>query len=148
MHKRVVKYLIVSALLILLLLIRFFEKRFFNDSLIDFFKYDYLTNPLPDTIQTGYVLLIDVLRYIANAVISITILYLLFPQKALIRFLSTIYAGFLIVDLLLFYYFLIHYQAGNYLALFYTRRFLIQPLLLFILLPALYYQSNNKKTDL
>ncbi|MDH3381495.1 MAG: exosortase F system-associated protein, partial [Flavobacteriaceae bacterium] len=40
-----------------------------------------------------------------------------------------------------FYFFIENYEKENYLLLFYVIRFLIQPILLLLLLPAFYYQK-------
>ena len=139
------KYLTVAVLLILIVSIRVLEKRFFNDGLIDFFQHDYLTRPLPD-LSITQLLVIDSLRFWLNALLSIAILYLLFKQKHLLKFLFIIYGVFFVIGISAMYYLLSHYQPGEYAALFYVRRLLIQPLLLFLLLPALLYQQKNRQT--
>jgi len=142
MTKNYIKYIIAAILIIFLVLIRLFEQKWFNDGLIVFFRHDYLTEKLP-LASLKNIILTDSIRYWLNAVISIMILNLFFSQKDLNKFLGFIYAGAYLVLLVLFIYLLKHYEAGNYLALFYVRRFLIQPLLLFILLPALLYQQKK-----
>ena len=136
------KLFIVAFLLILLVLIRFFEKQFFDDGLIDFFRHAYLSEDLP-AVSVSHILLVDSLRFGLNSILSIGILYLLFRQAGLLRFLSWVYLLVFVPALLFFYYELTHYQAGDYLMLFYVRRLLVQPLLLLILAPALFYQKKN-----
>ena len=136
------KLFIVVLLLILLVLVRFFEKQFFDDGLIDFFRHAYLSEDLP-AVSVSHILLVDSLRFGLNSLLSIGILYLLFRQKDLLRFLFGVYLLVFVLGLLFFYYELTHYQAGNYLSLFYVRRLLLQPLLLLILAPALFYQKKN-----
>jgi len=144
MNNKYVKYILATILIVLLVLIRLFEFDWFNDGLILFFRHDYLTEKLP-WVPLNVVVLTDSIRYWLNAVISIMILNLFFRHKDLIKFLAIIYTVAYLVLIALFIYFLKHYEAGNYLGLFYVRRFLIQPLLLFILLPALWYQQKIKE---
>lgn len=144
MNNKYVKYIFAMVLLVLLALIRLFEFEWFNDGLILFFQHDYLTEKLP-WVPFDAIILTDSIRYWLNALISIMILNLFFWQKDLNKFLALIYTVAFLVLIILFIYFIKHYEAGNYLGLFYVRRFLIQPLLLFILLPALWYQHNKTK---
>jgi len=127
----------------ILVLIRLKEKSFFDDGLIDFFKNSYQTGNLP-TINFIEVLKIISLRFWLNSLISITILSLFFKFKKLIEFLLGVYALAYIILIVAFYFAWKHYQAGNYLTIFYIRRILIQPLLFFILIPALYYHKIHQ----
>ena len=146
MNKSYQKHIIAIASLLMLVIIRFYEKLFFDDGLIVFFQHDYLNNGLPDTsiIKT---LLIDSVRYWLNALLSITILYLYFKQAGLLKFLTLVYAIAFFVGILIMYIAQQNYQTGHYLFLFYTRRFIIQPLLLFLLFPALWYQFSLRNDD-
>jgi len=136
------KIILVGLLLILLVSIRFFEKSFFDDGLIDFFRHDYLSEDLPE-VSVSHILLTDTLRFLLNSLFSVGVLYILFRRKDLLRFLLLIYGLVFILGILFFYYELTHYHRGNYLTLFYVRRLLIQPLLLLILIPALLYQNKS-----
>ena len=138
------KFFITALLLILLVLIRFFEKQFLNDGLIDFFHHAYLKEDLP-AVPAVRVLVTDSLRFWLNAVISMAILYTWFKQTDLLKFLLLIYLVVFVVVAAWFYYDLIHYREGEYIRLFYLRRILIQPLLLFLLIPALYYQQKSQE---
>jgi len=144
MIKSYKKHIIAFVLLLLLVAVRLFEKQLFNDGLIQFFQHNYLTEKLP-FVPKNTILLTDSLRYWLNTLISIAILKLYFNQRDLNKFLFLIYTVFFLVAIFVFNYALSHYQSGDYLLLFYVRRFLIQPLLLFILLPALLYQQKITK---
>ena len=144
MYKSRFRYGIVFLLLILLVGVRFYEHHLFDDGLLAFFQHDYLTQPLPQA-SVWSVLSVDVLRYIINAIISVVILKTLFNHPNLTQFLGIVYAVVLMILMVSFYYFYTHYVTGSYLGLFYVRRFLIQPLLLFILLPALYYSRRREE---
>jgi len=144
MNNKYVKYFFATVLIVLLVLIRLFELEYFNDGLILFFRHDYLTEKLP-LASLKNIILTDSIRYWLNAIISIIFLNLFFRQKDLNKFLALIYTIAYLVLIILFIYLLKHYETGNYLGLFYVRRFLIQPLLLFILLPALWYQRQKEQ---
>ncbi len=137
------KHIIAVLLLFLLMAIRLFEKRFFDDGLIDFFKHDYLNSSLP-AVSAVKVLWVDSVRYGLNAIISILILHLYFKSSELGKFLGLFFVFFYFISLLSMLYALQTYQAGHYLVLFYSRRFLIQPLLLLLLFPALWMQQKNR----
>ena len=143
MKKSYKKHIIAAVSLFILVIIRFYEKRFFNDDLISFFQHDYLSNDLPE-ISVLKTILTDSFRYWLNAVFSIAILYIYFKQTGLLKFLLLVYTFAFTVGLILLYLALHNYQAGHYLFLFYIRRFMIQPLLLFLLFPALWHQNNLK----
>lgn len=133
------------AILFLLIGIRFVEMTYFNDGLILFFHHDYVSKALP-FVPVNVILLTDTLRYLLNSLLSILLLWLFFREKNLLKLLILIYIVFYLIAIVLFYYQLTHYQAGEYLGLFYVRRFLIQPILLFLLFPALLYQRVQKKS--
>ena len=141
MNKTYQKHIIAGISFFLLIAIRFYEKQFFDDGLIVFFQHDYLKNDLPPiSIVKSFV--IDSVRYWLNTILSITILYLYFKQAGLLKFLFFVYAVAYVLDILLLFVAFQNYQAGEYILLFYTRRFMIQPFLLFLLIPALWYQSS------
>jgi len=142
MRDKTFTYGLSLLLFIGLLLIRYYEKTLFDDGLIDFFKHDYLNQNLP-AISIQKTFFTDVIRYFLNSFLSAGILYLFFKQKGLIQFLLIFYTALLIVIGGYFIYAIKHYEAGQYIHLFYTRRVLIQPLALLLLFPALIYQKKE-----
>ncbi|WP_340064643.1 exosortase F system-associated membrane protein [Ascidiimonas aurantiaca] len=140
------RYGTVAVALILLVVIRAFEDIFFYDPFLEFFKGPYHRAPLPKFF-TGKLLMHITLRYGMNMLLSLLILYALFRNRALLKFSSGLYAGAFLVFTGV-YFLLLHIQVSPeyYLVVFYIRRFLIQPLLLFILVPAFYYQYHRGKT--
>ena len=130
----------MSSLLFLLIGIRAFIEPFFYDPLINYYKSNYLMNSIPE-LKLGSYFLNLFLRYSINSVISILIIHLIFNNFRTIRFVVKFYVfAFIILGLLLFL-FLQFEPLSNKLMIFYLRRFLIQPLFLFISLPAFYYQT-------
>ena len=137
---RTTKYIILIILFGLLAAIRLFENELFYDPYLQFFKNDYLymDNPRREVIKlTGF----TTLRYVMNTIISLGILYVFFKDKNIIKFSSVIYGIAYIVLIAMFLYFVIRPKQEDYYIFFNIRRFLIQPLLLLLLLPAFYYQK-------
>lgn len=143
MNKVYTKHIVAGLVLLLLVAVRLLERRFFDDGLIVFFEHDYLKDALP-SLSITRTLLTDSIRFWLNALLSIFILYLYFKQKGLLKFLLIFYAVAYGAGIVSMYFALQNYHTGHYLLLFYVRRFLIQPLLLFLLLPALWYQKHQK----
>lgn len=143
--KKVLKISAIVILAVLLVLIRFYEDEFFYDPLLEFFKIDYKTMPLPvmDTfaLQTGIAL-----RFLMNTIISLGIIWLVFKDMEIIK-LATLLYGLLFAILFLAFSFIIFTseKSGDHLVLFYVRRFLIQPLFLLILLPAFYFHKYKSR---
>ena len=133
-------FALIIFLLILLVLVRVFQEQLFYDPLVSFFRKEEKILPPLDTIKLFLGLL---LRYCVNMAISIGILYILFKDKSLIKVVALLYAG-LFVILSAAFFIVLSANDPNLLVLFYIRRFIIQPLFLFLFLPALYYQKNVK----
>jgi exosortase F-associated protein len=131
----------------MLILIRALVQPYFYDPLLDYFKHDYLNASIPE-LNFGTYFLNLFYRYFLNAIISLSIIYLAFYDVKSLYFSIKFYAlAFVILGLMLFI--LLKFNVTqNYLLTFYVRRFLIQPLFVFILLPAFYYQElKGRKTE-
>ena len=144
--KKTTRIGLIVFLLFLLIGIRAFIEPFFYDPLINYYKSNYLMNSIPELKLWNYFLNIF-LRYAINSLISILIIFLIFNNFKTIRFVVKFYVfAFIILSVLLFI-FLQFEPLSNKLMIFYIRRFLIQPLFLFILLPAFYYQKLKEKVN-
>lgn len=134
------KYIVIFFLFVLLAAIRFFENDLFYDPYLQFFKNDYLymDNPRREVLKLT---LFTSLRYLMNTIISLAILFVFFKDKNILRFSAIIYAVAFIILIALFLYFVIRPKQEDYYIFFNIRRFLIQPLILLLLLPAFYYQK-------
>ena len=143
--KKILRILGIVLLATLLVLIRAYENSLFYDPLLDFFKMDYKSMPLPEmdtfALQTGIAL-----RFLLNTIISLAILWLVFFDKEIIK-LATILYSILFALLFMVFSFIIFSseETGGHFVLFYVRRFLIQPLFLLILLPAFYFQKYKSR---
>lgn len=146
MQRKWLKYGLVGLLLLTLVFIRAIGKNIFYDPLQPFFHHaNFQSLSLPDHIDQVKLLGNIALRFSLNSIVSIFILLLLFTQKKLKLFLVGVYSFGLITFLFLFYYFLNQAELGEYLGLFYVRRMLLHPVLLLILVPALYFQQSAEK---
>jgi len=134
-------------LFLMLILIRALVQPYFYDPLLDYFKHDYLNASIPELNFGAYFLNIFY-RYFLNTVISLAIIYLVFDDKKALYFSIKFYIlVFVVLSLMLFVLLKFNVTQG-YLLTFYVRRFLIQPLFVFLLLPAFYYQRlKSPKTE-
>ena len=135
----------VSALIILLILMRTFAPSIFYDPFIYYFKNDFLIGSFPNYGATK-LLLSTFLRYAINMLISLTILYLIFQNKKQLVFVSKFYGIAFILLVSVYFYQLNSEFSNGYLLPFYIRRLLIHPVFLLILIPAFYYQKVTKAT--
>lgn len=131
---KIVLSLILGSFLVA---VRAFENDWFYHPFIAHFKQaDYLLS-VPG-FETFKLFLHLLFRYVLNSLASIFILVLVFDTR-IARFLTILYVLF---GLLLFLAYLViiqYYLPEAYNLFFYVRRFLIQPILLFVLIPAVYY---------
>ena len=141
------KYLKLAILVILfvpIFLIRAYAADLFYDPLIEYFKNDYLYSKLP-TINI-LLLAIDMLfRYVLHAILTITLIWLLFRRKEYVKFTSYFLILAFILLMTAFIILIKNNFENGYLLPFYIRRFLIHPLFLFILLPAFYFQKLSNR---
>ncbi|MFD0863731.1 exosortase F system-associated protein [Sungkyunkwania multivorans] len=136
-----VKYLLAGLLFLVLIAIRAFEYNLFYDPFLNFFKYDYLTANIPayDNVKLFFN---HLFRYGLNMAVSLTIIYVAFENRQVIRFASLLYAIAFVILIIGYFYLIEHDLQRDYLLTFYVRRFLIQPIFVIILLPAFYYQRK------
>lgn len=136
---RLVQFLFLVGLLAL---IRAFEDQLFYDPFLDYFKSDFANLPLPifNPFQLFFGLLF---RYTLNTFVSLGIIYVLFKDVQMVKFALVLYYFFFML-LIISFFFIIYYVNGhNNLALFYVRRFLIQPIFVILFVPAFYYQKQK-----
>jgi len=134
------KYILLFLLFGALVLIRFFENELFYDPYLSFFHNDYLYIDSPRR-ELVKLTLFATLRFVMNTAISLGILYVVFKDKSVIKFSGLVFIAAYVILISLFLYFVIRPKQEDYYIFFNIRRFLIQPLLLILLLPAFYYQK-------
>ncbi len=137
------RYILLILSIIALAMIRYFEDYLFYDPYVQFFKNDYLYIDSPRQ-ETFKLALFTTLRYVLNTGISIGILFLVFKDLNVAKFSAILYGIAYAILLLLFLYFVINPRQEDYYLFFNIRRFLIQPLILLILLPAFYYHKIRR----
>lgn len=129
-----------------LISVRIFEDTLFYDP---FLKYFHLpsNSPLPSFIW-GKLIIHHCFRFFLNFIFSLTIVHFIFKRKD-----WTIQAGIMMILVfaitLPLYLYCLHteFKVG-YLFSFYTRRFVIQPLIVLLIIPMYYYRKhieNNQK---
>lgn len=135
---KLTRYILAFLLLMILVAIRGFEDYLFYDPYLSFFESDYLYIDSPRR-EVAKLSLFTSLRYLLNTLASLGIIYFIFNDRIMIKFASLIYVIAFIVLIIPFLYFVINPKQEDYYLFFNIRRFLIQPILLILLLPAFYY---------
>ena len=135
-----IKYILLLALFGLLILVRLFEDILFYDPYLTFFQNDYLYIDSPRR-EVLKLTVFTTLRYLLNTSISLGVLYLVFKDKSVVKFSAIIYAMAFVVLISIYLYFVINPRQEDYYLFFNMRRFLIQPIILMLLLPAFYYHK-------
>jgi len=140
--KKRYKIIMISLLVILLAMVRYFENELFYDPLVKFYEADYLHNIIPK-FETGRLFFNVLLRYVLNSVLSLGLLYVTFFDKNILEFSVYLYSIFFVICFTVFVFLIFEIESQHFLALFYVRRFLIHPILVLILMPAFYYYRRK-----
>jgi exosortase F-associated protein len=136
------KIVIITVLIFLLILVRVFESDMFYDPFLSYFKKDYLREDYFPDFSWPMMILSLGFRFLLNALISISIIYAVFKDDSILRFSIIFYIlAFLLLTVVYSILIINKFQAG-YLTAFYVRRFLIQPLFVFLLIPGFLYQKR------
>jgi len=142
--ENIMRLLLFVVFIALLAIIRAYEEVLFYDPFLEFFKSEFTNRSFPE--YNGFRLFISLLfRYFLNSAVSLAMIFVLFKDKEMLKFTSFLYMLFFILLMLAFYSILLFFGEANYLALFYVRRFLIQPLFVILFIPAFYYQARLLK---
>ena len=136
-------YIVAFVLLVLLILVRAFEDILFYDPYLLFFEndYQYIDSPRREVAKLVF---FTSLRYLINTLLSLGIIYCVFQDRQMIKFSALVYAIAYLCFLIPFLYFVINPRQEDYYLFFNVRRFFIQPFLLLLLLPALYYYKLKR----
>ncbi|WOD44313.1 exosortase F system-associated membrane protein [Hwangdonia lutea] len=135
---KLVKYMLLFLLFGILIFIRWFENDLFYDPYLAFFKNDYLYADSPN-VEVFKLTMFTIIRYTLNTLISLAILFVVFKDKSVIKFSGFIYILAFVLLLIGYLYFVLNPKQETYYIFFNVRRFLIQPIILILLLPAFYY---------
>lgn len=133
----------ISVILLSLVAIRMYEDVIFYDPFLDYFKANYTSLPLPNYNPVKLFFSLG-FRFYLNSMLSLGLLYLLFKDAKIIKFSTFLYVFFGSVLMVAFFFMLKVGGAENKMALFYIRRFIIQPIFVILFIPAFYYQKRIK----
>lgn len=126
-----------------LILIRTFEDNWFYDPLLKYFRYDFTNMKLP-VIDPVKLFASMGFRYYLNSMISLGLLYLIFKDSKIVKFSMVLFIVFGSLLMISFLFTLHFFGEEHKMALFYIRRFIIQPIFLILFIPAFYYQKKMK----
>ncbi len=142
MFKHKFRVLLILILIFGLISTRAFENELFYDPFLEYFKSNYQNTRLPEI--DNFNLFIGLFfRYFLNSILSILIIYLVFKDLEMIKFVSILYIIFFILLTFSFYIILFYFFETNKMTLFYIRRFIIQPIFLLLFLPGFYFQKSQ-----
>lgn len=139
LKKNKVKSGYVLLLVLLLVMIRMFENQLFYDPFLEYFKGENSKsfpqfNIFKLFLSLGF-------RFYLNMVISLGLLYVIFSDRKIVKVSIFLYMLFGSILLISFFFVLTFFGEENKMTLFYIRRFLIQPILILLFIPAFYYQK-------
>ncbi|MFA5619588.1 MAG: exosortase F system-associated protein [Weeksellaceae bacterium] len=138
------RYGMAGVLIFGLILVRRFEEILFYDPFLQYFKGDFMRGNFPEY-DTPKIALNIFFRYALNSVLTLGIIGVLFADWRKVRFTAIILTIIFLVLLPIYLYMAhIQFSIGENIG-FYIRRFLIQPILLLLLIPAFYYLDFQKK---
>ena len=141
--KKASSIFIIILALVGLVCVRIFENVLFNDPFISYFKSNFQTYELPDFKSLSYMVSI-IFRYSLNLALSLVIIWFLYKKREFIKAALWVYLfAFIILSVAFLILSNLDYEWVK-MGLFYTRRFLIHPILLFILVPGFYFISKTK----
>jgi len=143
LQNRNLRIFLIAILVLLLVSVRAFESVLFYDPFYNYFQSDYLHGEFPK--YDGVALFFGLtFRYLLNTAISLAIIQLIFLDRSLTKFAGLLYL-FLFVFLIAVFFLIVRFSDSNNFVLFYVRRFLIQPILLLVFIPAFYFQKQQSK---
>ncbi len=145
--KNKIRWSHVMATIVLFVGVRIAGKSVFYDPLMAFYHDPgFMQEMLPKTETWKYAMSLT-LRFALNSAISLWLIYAVFAEKEFIRVAVAVMAVVLGVALPLVLYLVNEGGPDTYLTLFYTRRILIHPMLVLLLIPAFYFYRISKKTS-
>lgn len=140
---KILRWVFVFILLVGLVLVRKYEQTLFYDPLLNFFHQDFMNITFPE-IDVSKHLLSIFFRYLVNSILSLGIIYFIFKDVKVLKFSALVFSIFFFIFLIPYLYFIHIEFKGFYTAGFYVRRLLIQPVLLLVLVPAIWYWKRNQ----
>lgn len=140
---KILRAILVVLLLFALIMVRKYETVLFYDPLLSFFHGDFQHTAFPEINLSKHLLSISS-RYLLNAVITLAIVYVIFTDVKILKFSGLVLLVFFFPFILLYFYFIQVSFEEAFTAGFYVRRFLLQPIMLLILVPAIWFYKKQK----
>lgn len=128
--------------ILLLISIRKFENTMFYDPLLSFFKQKDFNHHIPPKFNFIKLIASLILRYGLNSFLTLVIIQLWYNDKKITKVCFHILVFCFIFFTILYIFSLLTNFSLGYMPTFYIRRLLIQPILLLLLIPAIYYYKN------
>ena len=132
----------IIVLFLLLVLVRAYENKLFDDPLLEYFKQDFSKVVLPDTVRISYFLMLF-FRYALNTILSLGIIFFVFREVEFVKLALLLYVLFFVVLICVFYIVVNDSYDNQKWDLFYVRRFIIQPIFLLLFLAGFYYHKKR-----
>jgi len=142
--KTIAKVSLIGLCILGFILIRLFQDSLFYDPLIAFYKSNFQSATFPPLDFWTYNLNV-LFRYGLNTILSLLIIWFWFEKRSYVLFSGVLYALIFVLCTIAFWIVEHDIIEENYMKLFYIRRFLIQPILVIVLIPAFYFQTITKK---
>ncbi|MGB5982470.1 MAG: exosortase F system-associated protein [Nonlabens sp.] len=144
---RVISFIAILFLISGLVMVRAFEEALFQDPLHDYFLGNFQLYKVP---QLSYIeqFARTSFRFLINTVLSLWILWFLYKKESFLNAALYVYLFAFIILTPIFLALLSVEGELAKMALFYTRRFLIHPILLFVLVAGFYFLKNKPSVRL
>ncbi|QCX52979.1 exosortase F system-associated protein [Elizabethkingia sp. JS20170427COW] len=139
--KKIIRILLFIISLIALVGVRFVEDRIFYDPFLQYFHQlgvDYFPS-----FDWGKLILSHLFRFGLNLLFSCGIIYALFWKKKWVRLNIIIMLFSFLIIFPLYLWCLKTEMSIGHLITFYLRRFVIQPILLLLIIPTIFYEEKK-----
>jgi len=140
--KRVSKIVGIMLCILLLILVRKFETNIFYDPLLQFFKQKDFNHHAPPYFNVLKLIISLIFRYGINSLITLVIIQLWYNDKKITKVSNYILLFCFLFFTSLYLFSLFTNFSLGYMPTFYIRRIIIQPILLLLLIPSIYYYKN------
>lgn len=143
---KIINWLMVAVGILLLIGVRAVEDRIFYDPFLEFFHQANKEAEFP-SFEWFPLILNYVFRFLLNVVFSLIVIHFMFRNKTwTLQAAALMTIVFLIALPVYLYCISTEFEIG-YLFSFYTRRFVIQPLTLLLIVPIFYYRKSLISKD-
>ena len=142
----IISVFVVCTALVCFVFIRHFQYNLFYDPLLLFYKQNFQNQPLPNLNITKYIASIS-FRFVLNSALSFAVIFAVFRDVKMLKISMLLYVVLFLVLTLALVIIIKLYSPSYAMLLFYVRRFLMQPILLILVLPAFYYHKKLTKLN-